>query len=219
MDWNDPFEQLLAKSVLGSDAFVDAIKRHVREGRHDQAAAPARREVTACDLPCVLAMVCDEFHTSPDNIITARPQHAWRDARRVLLWAAAHYATGKCSLGEIGRTFGGVSSAAVGHARASVDDAIKRGLPVAVHAQAVARRLSPHEDSLHIDDEWYEMYQRLAAFCAQYHHVHIVRGSIPDARLAAWVERQRLARKGLAANAKRLTERHIDLLGKRGFVW
>jgi len=63
------------------------------------------------------------------------------------------------------------------------------------------------------------MYPRLVAFCAQYHHVHIVRGSIPDARLAAWVERQRLARKGLAANAKRLTERHIDLLGKRGFVW
>jgi len=216
---NDPFKQLLAKSILGSDTFVDAIKRRVCEGRHDQAAAPARREVTACDLPRVVAAVCEEFYTRPDAIITAHPKHAWRDARRVLLWAAARYCTGKFTLEEIGRTFGGVSSAAVGHARASIDHAITHGLPVSAHALAVARRLSPHEDPSNADHEWNKMYQRLAAFYAQYHHVHIVRGSIPDTRLAAWVERQRLLRKGLAANAQPLTDAQIELLDKLGFVW
>ncbi len=210
----DPFERLVGKSILGSDAFVDRIKRLVRQPGYDHAAMPARREIMACDLPGIVAAVCDEFYARPEDIIVARPKRTWRDARRVLLWAAARHAIGKFSLEEIGRTFGGVSYAAVVRARAAVDHAIAHHHPLAAHARAVARRLAPDEATLTADEEWNEMYQRLVEFHEKYHHVMITRGSTPDQRLAAWVERQRLARKGLAANATSLTTEQIELLDR-----
>ncbi len=219
LDAHDPFEQMVAKSILGSDAFVDSIKRLVHDGRCDRAAQPARRCVTACDLSAVIAAVCSEFYAAPEAVINPRPKRIWRDARRVLLWAAARYCIGKLSLQEIGGSLGGVSQAAVGHARDAVERAIAADRDVAPHALAVSHRLAFADAMPCADDEWREMYQRLVAFHEKYHHVNIRRDGIADKCLAAWVERQRMVRKGLAANAKPLASKQIALLDKLGFVW
>jgi len=219
----DPFTHIIAKSILGSDAFVDKIKRLVQDGgRHDHTALAARRRVTALYIEAVIAAVADEYGVTAAELLSARVKPALREARRVLLWAAARHCIGRFSIEEIGQRLGGVTHAAVGHARAKIEHDIALGKDAATHACAIARRLMP-DDALgnvaDADEEWLDLYRRLVAYHKKYGHAMISRNHPADLRLGAWAERQRLVRKGLAANATPLTDRQIALLDNLGFLW
>jgi len=219
----DPFEHLIAKSILGSDAFVDKIKHLMQDSdRHDHCATAAGRCVTALHLEPVIAAVCDEYRVTPAEIMAPHVKAALHDARRVLLWAAARHCIGRLSLDEIGQRLGGVTYSAVGHARAKIEHDVALGKATAAHACAVARRLVPCvalENVAGADEEWLDLYRRLVAYHKKYGHAMIPRNHTADLRLGAWAERQRLVRKGLAANATPLTDRQIELLDNLGFRW
>ena len=218
---SNPFEKVVAQSILGSDAFVDRIKRMVTaDCRHDDTARPARRRIVGIALPKVVAVVAKEYGLEPAHIMKPRATGAAREARRVLLWAAAELCAGSLPHAEIGRRLGSITSAAVIQARNSVARALAQASPVSRHASAILDHLAPETlRCTGADDRWLEMYQRLAAYKERFRHCRVPPLHTPDLCLGAWVARQRMVRKGEACNAHPLSNEQIALLDKLGFSW
>ncbi|NLF39807.1 hypothetical protein GX586_10200 [bacterium] len=221
----DPFENVVAQSILGSDDFVDRIRQLMRPGaRYDNSARHARSVITAHDLREVLLAVGAEFGVQEVEFAKQLPAPQHRSARRVALWAASRYSSGLMSLEEIGRRMGGVGGSMVSNARGRVDADIVRGAPDGRRALAVAARLRPGPStplalSSEADQDWIDMYQRLVAYHDRHGHAAVPPRFAADVRLGAWVERQRLVRSGEATNARPLTDRQIALLDDLGFGW
>ena len=172
------------------------------------------------ELSKVVATVAKEYGFEPAMIMKSRVTGTVREARRVLLWAAAELCSGSLSYQEIGRRFGNVSCSAVTHARDQVTRDIAKNLSISTHAATILDTLAPEAlRCTGADDRWLEMYQRLTAYKARFKHCRVPVLHTPDLCLGAWVARQRLVRKGEAHNAKPLSEEQITLLDKLGFSW
>lgn len=220
---NAPLEKLVAQSILGSDDFVDRMRRLLRSNpRHDHSAKGARSRLAAHGLGEVLNAVYVEFGVEPAAFMKRRPVPAAREARRVALWAAARYCVCLLPLEEIGRRMDGIRQCTVTLARKLVEADIAAGRSCGVRALAVAARLQPDfrvAGAAIADEDWLDMYERLVAYHARYGHAMVQRRFSKDHVLGAWAERQRLARRGGSVGMRPLNDQQIALLDKLGFLW
>jgi REP element-mobilizing transposase RayT len=139
----DPFEHVVGRCILGSDDFVDKMKKRLAQlHRCDRSAESEICRIRACELEDTITTVCEVFAVEPGAIIRPRVHGSAREARRILLWAAAKWCRAKLPLTEIGRRLGGISQGAVRHARDRVEAELKAGGVCARYASAVRARLS-----------------------------------------------------------------------------
>jgi hypothetical protein len=138
----DPFERVVGQCILGSDAFVDNIRRRLAEqGHYGLSATSEVSRIRALELGDVINVVGEVFAVEPEMITRSRAHGSAREARRVLLWAAAKWCRGKLSLTEIGRRLGGVSHTAVRRARDRVEAEFANGGTCAKHVAVVRAEL------------------------------------------------------------------------------
>jgi REP element-mobilizing transposase RayT len=108
---DDPFEYVLAQSILGSESFINKISRDLkREGVRDKQAKGAKSTITAVDLSKILEIVT-RIYKIPTEEIRKRKRDC--EARQVALWLAGKHCMGKMTLVEIGREMGGITNSAV----------------------------------------------------------------------------------------------------------
>lgn len=218
----DIFDHVLGKAILGSQTFVARIKEIVRAEHHDDTAACERRRISACGLDDVIRAVSEVYRVSDTELVQRYPEQRCREARRVLLWAAARYCSGGMPLAAMGRRLGGISIAALTHARDRVEAAAMRSRELTARMRAVTRRVTSshiHELPMHIHPVWRAMYQRLAEFHRRHGHSNVPRAYQEDPVLASWVARQRRLRAHPELNSQPLSAEQIVFLDKLRFRW
>ena len=115
-DVDNPFEQVRGQAVLGTESFMEKIRRTLREhGVKDKAAKGSERKVHAKSVADILSAVSEVYGVETNKLQQARSCHA--EARQAALWALAEHGRGLLSQGEIGAAMGKVSASAVAHAR------------------------------------------------------------------------------------------------------
>ncbi len=113
-------EQTLAQSILGSERFVERVRRMlVKAGVRDATAEPNRRRLTARSLEEVVSAVAETYNVDESTLRQRRWMRS--EARRVLLWAAQRWCSARMSLQTIGHTLGGISVSAVRFAGKAVE--------------------------------------------------------------------------------------------------
>lgn len=216
----DVFEHVLGKAVLGSQAFIARITELVKRGRRDATAASERQRITACSVSDVVAAVCHVYKCSEADVLRRYPPTHCKEARRVLLWAAAQYCRAGSSLAQLGRQLGGISSSAFNRARTRLLASAARQVDVARRMQAVNARVTAANTPqvpVYLDKVWREMYQRLVMFFRRHGHCNVRRAD--DAALASWVAAQRRMRHSPAAKGATLLPEQIALLDQLHFTW
>ena len=112
----NPFEQVKGQAVLGTETFVEKVRRFVRRhGVRDKAAQGSVRRVRARSVGEILAAVAEEYDVGVEAL--KRVRSGASAARRAALWALAEHGRGMLSLREIGEAMGGISASAVAQAR------------------------------------------------------------------------------------------------------
>lgn len=120
----DPFEYIIAQSILGSEKFIDDIKRKLNnEGINDKQGSGAKNTITATEFPVILEVVSETYKIPVEEIINKGKRKC--EARQVALWLAGKYCMGKMSLVDIGREMGGITNSAVHRTIKHIEDKIK----------------------------------------------------------------------------------------------
>ena len=115
-DVENPFEHVKGQAVLGTETFVEKVRRFVRRhGVRDKAAQGSVRRVRARSVGEILAAVAEEYDVGVEAL--KRVRSGASAARRAALWALAEHGRGMLSLREIGEAMGGISASAVAQAR------------------------------------------------------------------------------------------------------
>jgi len=209
------FDNVIAGSILGSESFLKSLlnSSHISM-LPDTSTRPARKRITSCTLSEVITAVCNEYAVKATEILPSRVTKPFREARKVLLWAAATSCIARLSMQEIGRRCGGINGASVNHAKRNVNQQRKNNRMLFKHTQAIINRLN-----CSFSDPWMEMYTRLTAYHKKFKHCLVPENYTPDICLGVWVKQQRLVRKGKAHNSSPLTVEQIELLDKLNFSW
>jgi REP element-mobilizing transposase RayT len=216
---SDLFEHVYADTVLGSESFYKSLLSSSRISiGYDTSAQSARKKLTACSLPDVIRSVCKEYSADASDILISRPVKQYREARNMLLWIAATTCIGKVSIQEIGKRCGGITGSAVSKAIRRMDEKRKCNPMLYKRMQNILQDLN-HKSLKSLTDPWMNMYCRLTAYHKRFGHCIVPINYSADTSLGAWVERQRLIRKGEALDTKPLTKTQIALLDKLGFSW
>jgi len=133
-------EQVKAQSVLGSDAFIERMRRAVVEsGTHDDTARRTSERLASIPVERVLGAVARLYDVDAGQVRASKWQHT--EARRVALWAAYTWCHGGLALRELGRMFGGVSGMAVCKAAKSVARAMAQDARLRRRLEQVGRQL------------------------------------------------------------------------------
>jgi REP element-mobilizing transposase RayT len=143
LDFTDPFESVYAQCILGSEEFIERIKRRVAQkaDKGDSNAEFTRRYLMAHELEEIIEVVCDVCAVKSTSIMPCRVGAAFRDARHVLLWAAAKWCRPRLSVRQIGESLGGVTHAAVWKSRQKVENLLQTDATVARQVSEILRRL------------------------------------------------------------------------------
>jgi len=113
-----PLKDVVASTLLGSDAFVERVREWARDRLPDRD-VPAARELRAkVTLEAVEAVVCDVFGVEPEQL--HRPRQRGNDARATLAYLARRWTAIPAE--ELGNRLGGVSGAAISQTVAKVTD-------------------------------------------------------------------------------------------------
>jgi REP element-mobilizing transposase RayT len=216
---SDIFDHVYADTVLGSESFFkDLIGSSRISTGYDTSAQATRKKLTACSLPDVIQAVSKEYSADASDILISRPVKQYREARNILLWIAATTCIGKVSIQEIGRRCGGITGSAVSKAIKRMDEKRKCNPILYKRMQNILQDLN-HTAVKSLTDPWMNMYCRLTEYHERFGHCIVPINYSADSSLGAWVERQRLIRKGEALDTKPLTKTQIALLDKLGFSW
>jgi REP element-mobilizing transposase RayT len=133
-------KEVRAQSVLGSDGFMDHLRRLVvAYGSHDATAQRNRQRLTSVALDRVISAVAQVFHADAEHLCHARRHRTI--GRQALLWAAHHWCGAKLSLREIGAQLGGISSSAVSKAVQTISARQLRDAHLRLQLQHVERSL------------------------------------------------------------------------------
>jgi len=128
----NPFEHVIAQSVLGSKEYLEKISRKLQsEGIGDKQATGAKNTVTAVEFSTILETVSATYAIPIEEI---QKKRGTSEARQVTLWLAANYCRGKMTLVDIGREMGGITNSAILRA-------IKRLEAKAKHDRKIRQRL------------------------------------------------------------------------------
>ena len=124
-DVENPFEQVRGQAVLGTEPFMENVRRTLREhGVKDAAAKGSVRRVRAKSAADIVAAVAKEYGVAAEKI--SRVRSGAVEARQAALWALAEHGRGRLSQREIGAAMGGISASAVAHARQRQAAALQR---------------------------------------------------------------------------------------------
>lgn len=103
----NPFDRIAAQSILGSDSFVDSIKRAYilkmkpSDRREQQSLIRMKQDLTFDD---VADIICRYFDAQPDDLLSRKCAN--RRARAALMYAACNYCRSGESLSEMAKRFG-----------------------------------------------------------------------------------------------------------------
>lgn len=116
---DDPMEVVAAQSILGSDRFVDEMRRGVTEISEN---LNLRRELgmkvkltTSLEIKNVIDAVCGFYKVTREYALLKNSRN--NEARQVLLYLSSKYCRGRYSMTEIGASLGNVSVGAVARSR------------------------------------------------------------------------------------------------------
>ena len=113
--WN-PWEAAAAQAVIGSDSFVDRVRRGLTDLAANLNIRTESRQQRAlrayCSLEQVKQMVADAYGCE-----VLRRHARGNEARQALLYLAATFCRGRYTLAELGRRLGPITTAAVSRAR------------------------------------------------------------------------------------------------------
>ena len=124
-DGPDFEDRIRAQSVLGTDRFVERLRRVlVKSGTRDKTAERNRRRLNGCTLEQVVAAVARTYGV--DGGTLRRQRWLRSEARRVLLWAAQRWCGSEMSLRAIGEALGGIGISGVRFAGKEIDRQSKR---------------------------------------------------------------------------------------------
>ena len=119
MEIPDPGKEAAARAVLGSESFIDRMRRGLNDMKEN---LDVRRESTQhrqlaswCSLEDVIDAVRQAYVTSRQAVL--RRYNRGCEARQALLYLAATHCRGRYSLAELGQALGPVSLATVSNAR------------------------------------------------------------------------------------------------------
>jgi len=124
-DVKNPFEHVRGQAVLGTETFMEKVRRALRAcGVKDKAAKGSERRVRARSVAEIVSAVAKEYGVGTEKITRVRSDAA--EARQAALWALAEHGRGVLSQRAIGEAMGGISASAVAHARQRQTESMQR---------------------------------------------------------------------------------------------
>ena len=128
-DIPDPMEEAAARAVLGSERFVDRMRRGLKDIKEN---LDVRRESSQhCklrewhSLEAVISAVSHEFNCARRELLRRHNRNC--EARQVLLFLAATCCRGRYSLAELGRRLGPISLGSLESARTKMQQRLTKG--------------------------------------------------------------------------------------------
>ncbi len=115
----DPYEAAVAQTVIGSDSFVDRMRRglaDLAENVNVRRESAQQRALRAwCGLDQVVEAVAQHYECTEEKLLRRHSKN--NEARQVLLYLAARYCRGQFSLMELGERLGPITVSGLGSAR------------------------------------------------------------------------------------------------------
>jgi len=115
----DPYEAAAAQAVIGSDSFVDRVRRgltDLAENVNVRRESVQQRTLRAwCSLEQVVEAVGHRYGCSVEDLLRRHSKN--NEARQVLLYLAATYCRGQYSLSDLGERLGPITVSGLGSAR------------------------------------------------------------------------------------------------------
>jgi len=115
----DPESAAAAQCLIGSDSFVDRVRRGLTELSENvnvrRESVQSRALHSWCTLEQLTGLVAEAYACSPEDLL--RPHSKGNEGRQVLLYLASVYCRGRYSLSELGERLGPVSISGLGSAR------------------------------------------------------------------------------------------------------
>ena len=139
----DPWEAGAAQTVIGSDRFVDRIRRgltdlvenvNIRSESHQQRTLQAW-----CSLDEVRAAVAAAYGCEGQDLL--RRHSRGNEARQVLLYLAATHCRGRYTLSELGQQLGPITVGALSRARGLMADRIAASESLETRVSSIEARL------------------------------------------------------------------------------
>jgi hypothetical protein len=116
-DIEDPFDDVTDRTLLGSETFLERLRRMFVERASDSGEEGDNLEpkVTPLPLEVVLDAVARAYNVDRNHLLKRRRGHS--EPRRAAIWLACKWCGAKLTLREIGSAFGSVSSSGIYRAR------------------------------------------------------------------------------------------------------
>ena len=115
----DPYEAAAAQTIIGSDSFVDRIRRgltDLTENVNVRRESMQQRALRAwCSLDQVVDAVIQHYECTAEQLLQRHSKN--NEPRQVLLYLAATYCRGRHSLMELGERLGPITVSGLGSAR------------------------------------------------------------------------------------------------------
>ena len=115
----DPYEAAAAQTVIGSDSFVDQIRRSLgdlAENVNVQRESVQQRSLRAwCSLEQIVEAVGESYGCRAEHMLTRHSKN--NEDRQVLLYLASAYCRGRYSWSRLGERLGPITVSGLGSAR------------------------------------------------------------------------------------------------------
>jgi putative transposase len=139
----DPWESAAAQAVIGSDSFVDKIRRGLTDMTENlnlrSASAEQRKLLAWCSLEDVKTAVAEEYGCD-EQYLLRRWSHS-NEARQVLLYLAGTYCRGRYTLTKLGSELGDITVGGLSRARSLMGERISHSEDLAARVSAIEERL------------------------------------------------------------------------------
>ena len=154
MEIADPEEEAAARAVLGSERFVDRMRRglnDLKENLNVRRESTQHRRLTSWhSLDDVIDAVRKAYGTSRQALL--RRYNRGCEARQSLLYLAATHCRGRYSLAELGEALGPVSLAAVSQARTKMIKRMKNDSDLRKRIAEISKQLSWKAAKVKLED-------------------------------------------------------------------
>ncbi|MCK5805926.1 MAG: transposase [Lentisphaeria bacterium] len=146
----DPWEAAVAQTIIGSDSFVDRIRRALTDLAEDvniRSESGQRRTLQAwCSLAEVKEAVGAAYGCGEKMLLRRRSRN--NEPRQVLLYLAGVYCRGRQSLSELGLQLGPVTVAALSRARNVMTQRIRDSAELAGRVGAIEAKLKADKSQI-----------------------------------------------------------------------
>ena len=220
----NPFDDLVARTILGGDGFVRSIKDLLKKSKHhDETADHLALSILSPKIQDVIEAVEEEFQTPSKFFLAPRPVKnpkfpKIRIARNVFLWTAAKACVGRLSLKQIAANAGGVSPMAVASARNRIDKLKIKNSQIAKICKNILERLNLIESALP-SDKWAAYFKQFEDYKNKFGHCLVPENYPPNQSLGSWVAVQKQFFKNFSNSNNPVIKYRIKCLKNLGVSW